>query len=137
MLPDTDDDATLRQLYMLPVGFSWESKPGVTLIGDAAHLMTPFAGVGVNVALTDALELSRCLENVAVRETDSDGLGSDKVLVRCDIGDVTGALQEYESRMFVRASEAAQETYDSKQTLFAEDAEDKMVGMMKMMFAQE
>lgn len=44
MLLDTDDNTTLRQLYMLPIGFQWVSRPGITLLGDAAHLMTPFAG---------------------------------------------------------------------------------------------
>lgn len=36
------DDASIspRDLYMLPIGHSWKHRQGVTLIGDAAHLMT-------------------------------------------------------------------------------------------------
>ncbi|TAQ90376.1 hypothetical protein B7494_g1327 [Chlorociboria aeruginascens] len=50
-----------QSLYHLPVGMRWHFQPGRTLIGDSAHLMTPFAGEGVNAALRDALDLANCI----------------------------------------------------------------------------
>ena len=52
---DAVDPASIesRTLYKLPIGMTWENKPGFTVIGDAAHLMAPFAGEGVNCSMFD------------------------------------------------------------------------------------
>lgn len=50
-----------RPIYCMPLDQSWTSLSNLTMLGDAAHLMPPFAGEGVNMAMLDALALSECL----------------------------------------------------------------------------
>ena len=99
MLRKVDDDVTPRPLYMLPVGLRWPTRQGLTAIGDGAHLMTPFAGEGVNLGLTDAMVLAR-----EISETPND---------------VGRAVQAYEKEMFARAADSQQRTWDSLQDRFA------------------
>jgi len=44
---------------MFPIGHRWEHYHKVSLIGDAAHLMPPYTGEGINVAVEDAVELAQ------------------------------------------------------------------------------
>ena len=53
-----DEDAIYaRPLYHLSLDYRWRHVPGVTIMGGAAHLVSPFAGEGANLALVDRLEL--------------------------------------------------------------------------------
>ncbi|KAI1174432.1 hypothetical protein F4777DRAFT_384602 [Nemania sp. FL0916] len=111
------EETTLRPLYMLPVGFTWDSQPGVTLVGDAAHLMTPFAGVGVNVALMDSLELAQGIIGcVNTNKANGDSLAA--------------MLKDYEKGMFARSSKEAAKTNASLQLRFEEDGAERMAEIM-------
>jgi 2-polyprenyl-6-methoxyphenol hydroxylase-like FAD-dependent oxidoreductase len=111
---ETGDEVTPRKLYELPVGFRWPSLPGVTLIGDAAHLMTPFAGVGVNVGMTDSLVLGK--EIIAAWNGEK----------RLD-----EALKAYEEEMWPRAEVFMKKTMKGKISHFSEHGAEGLADMLK------
>ncbi|KAG8678322.1 hypothetical protein FRC09_019930 [Ceratobasidium sp. 395] len=115
----SDDSVQTRALHMFPLSHSWEPRAGLTLLGDAAHVMTPYAGEGVNAAMWDSLELAKAI--IA-------GIGS---------GDLNAQIQIYEKEMFKRAEESARRTNRNKVGLFSKDFPQSMAQAMQEMQQSE
>jgi 2-polyprenyl-6-methoxyphenol hydroxylase-like FAD-dependent oxidoreductase len=99
-----------RPQYCMPLDQDWEALPNLTMLGDAAHLMPPYAGEGVNMAMLDALELSNCLT-------------SD------EFPDVLSAIAHYEKEMRRRAAETAQMTLEQTDSLHSINGLENMLAM--------
>ncbi|WP_028049632.1 NAD(P)/FAD-dependent oxidoreductase [Cellulomonas sp. URHD0024] len=105
-----------RRIHALPVDHSWQPVPGVTLLGDAAHVMSPFAGEGANLAMYDGALLA-----LAVVEHP---------------GDVETAIAAYETALFPRSAEAAGQSASSLDLMFSEGSPRALVEMFAAYDAQ-
>ncbi|MEV0083760.1 NAD(P)/FAD-dependent oxidoreductase [Saccharopolyspora sp. NPDC050642] len=103
MLASCDDTFIRRPMYALPVPHTWDTVPGVTLLGDAAHLMSPISGLGANTAMLDGADLARAV---------------------IDAPDLATAVARYEAAMLPRAAANAEAAHEGLHSAIATDEPD-------------
>ncbi|MFE4968178.1 FAD-dependent oxidoreductase [Streptomyces sp. NPDC056660] len=108
LITDGETAPVLRPLHTLPGGHRWDRVPGVTLLGDAAHLMIP-NGEGANLAMYDGAELGKALA------AHPDG--------------TEAALTAYERAMFSRSAEEAAEAGRLHELMFGDDSPHGLIAM--------
>lgn len=110
LLTESDSNIVARKINALPDQHRWEPKSGVTLIGDAAHLMAP-SGEGANLAMLDAAELAEAIAN--------------------NYNNIDDVIKEYESRMFQRSEEEQKESHEILDICLGQDSPDRFVKLFK------
>ncbi|MER5792039.1 NAD(P)/FAD-dependent oxidoreductase [Streptomyces sp. NPDC001980] len=108
LITDADTAPVLRPLHTLLAEHRWERVPGVTLVGDAAHLMIP-NGEGANLAMYDGAELGKAL---AAHPDDTEA-----------------ALSAYEQAMFARSAAEAADAADLHEHMFGDDSPHGLIAM--------
>jgi len=88
LITDGETAPVPRSIHALPVDHRWDRVPGVTLLGDAAHLMAP-SGEGANLAMFDGAELGKA--------------------IAANPGDIEAVLIAYEKDLFPRSAAEAVE----------------------------
>ncbi|MEI2272487.1 FAD-dependent monooxygenase [Sphingobacterium sp. ML3W] len=99
-----------RPQYHFPLDQTWTTLPNLTMLGDAAHRMPPYAGEGVNQAMQDAFELA-------------ENLTSD------NFPDIQTAISDYEKQMQARAAAVTKDTLVNTEILHTESGLDKLLTM--------
>jgi 2-polyprenyl-6-methoxyphenol hydroxylase-like FAD-dependent oxidoreductase len=113
-----------RPLVCLDPEMKWEGKEGITLLGDAAHVMSPFAAEGANLAMYDAAELGFALAGKSVK-------GEEGVYVS-----VREAVAGYEKGMFARAQNAAKKSALHMEQFFSDQAPKCVADRMRQAYAR-
>jgi 2-polyprenyl-6-methoxyphenol hydroxylase-like FAD-dependent oxidoreductase len=112
LIRNSDDTIWPRPIYALPTGHRWMHVPGVTLVGDAAHLMSPFAGEGANLAMIDGADLAAAI--IAAPDLDA-------------------AVVAYEKKMFPRGAKSAKASANGLTMLFNDESPKKLVSFFTRM----
>jgi len=106
------DVIVTRPIYTLPGDFGWSPVAGLTLLGDAAHLLPP-VGFGVNLAMLDAAELAMALT--------PDGDWTAQVT----------QVEEAAATMQRRANAAAPEAFATFDAMFSADSAETFLHIMQ------
>ncbi len=99
-----------RPLLVCPANQQWEAKPNVTLLGDAAHVMPPYAGEGVNMAMLDALVLAQLLAAES---------------------NLAQAIAAYQEEMLARMRQMTEDTMMNTEMFYAHNAADQVVSLFR------
>jgi 2-polyprenyl-6-methoxyphenol hydroxylase-like FAD-dependent oxidoreductase len=109
LITDGETAPVPRTIHALPVEHRWNRVHGVTVIGDAAHLMSPFAGEGANLAMYDGAELGEA--------------------IAANPGDIEAALLAYERDLFPRSASAAAEADRNLKLCFDDNAPQSLLDL--------
>ncbi len=108
LITASDTEPVHRPHFGLPADHHWDRLPGVTLLGDAAHLQPP-NGEGANLAMLDGAELGTA--------------------IAAHPGDAEAALADYERAMFTRSAGIAPDGVEMNRILLGDNAAENLIGI--------